>query len=750
MPERVGQYRILGLLGEGGFGVVYEAEQTSPMVRRVALKLIKPGMDSRQVVARFEAERQALAVMDHACIARVYDGGVTGPEQGSRPYFVMELVRGEPITTHCDKHQLTIDERVRLFIRVCEAVQHAHAKGVLHRDLKPNNILVTYDAEGHAIPKVIDFGIAKALNQRLSEKTIFTELGQMIGTPEYMSPEQAEMSGQDIDTRTDIYSLGVVLYVLLTGMLPFDSRALRSAAYNEIQRMIRETEPPKPSTRLSTMPASEESAQELRNIVRARRTDARAMTGILRRDLDWVVMRCLAKERERRYPSASGLAQDLARYLANEPVEAGPPSATYRVGKFVRRHRIGVSAAGIGISALGIGFVVLAVLLRSVQAERDRGERLIAFLESEALSPPLLEESGRNATLWDVLSSATDEAGTSFADDPAVHARVLGAIGGSRLRLGDELGAVETLGRAAEIAQHEGIAHSRWSVRARIQQADALGRVGRFDEAIAALDGISDVRDPRVQAEAATVRASVLKWSGQLDGAESEYARAIGLWRKHAGLDDLGTLQARYDLALVSLERGKAAAAQNDTEQAAAQYRLTLGAMLLVLGDQSRSLGADHPETLVTKLEAASLYSRLREFDAGTAMLSEAIAGLTRRLGESHWRTLQARANLGSLRYRQGNYAAAIEIYTPVLEAYRATGRLATNDAYVVAKARAYAYSELGDPSAGIAGLIGVHEAASVVSGGADPRVAAGEIAKLYEQSDDLDKASHWRAIGTP
>lgn len=285
------RYKILGVLGEGGFGIVYEAEQQHPMRRRVALKVLKPGMDTKTVLARFEAERQALAVMDHPNIARVLDGGAT--DKG-HSYFVMELVRGEPITAFCDTHRLGIRERVELLRSVCEAVQHAHSKGVIHRDIKPSNILVEYEG-GRPIPKVIDFGVAKAIDQRLSEHTIFTERGQLIGTPEYMSPEQAEMSRMDIDTRTDVYSLGVVLYELLTGLTPFEAASLRQGAFNEIQRIIREVDPPKPSTRLSSFKQSADSAEQRAMIASARRTREAELEALLRRDLDWIVLKCLDK-----------------------------------------------------------------------------------------------------------------------------------------------------------------------------------------------------------------------------------------------------------------------------------------------------------------------------------------------------------------------------------------------------------------------------------------------------------------------
>ena len=294
--DRVGRYTVRRSLGEGGMGVVYEAEQDEPVRRRVALKVIKPGMDSRAVVARFEAERQALALMDHPCVAKVIDGGVT---DHGLPYFAMELVKGLPITEHCDRNKLSLGERLGLFIRVCEAVQHAHAKGVIHRDLKPSNILIEYEGDA-AVPKVIDFGVAKALSQSLTEATIFTQHGQLVGTPEYMSPEQAEMGAQDIDTRADVYSLGVMLYELLTGARPFEPDTLRRAALGEIQRIIREVEPERPSTRLSSLRSAADGSTRVSEVAERRRSQISALTSALRRDLDRVAMKCLEKDRSPR------------------------------------------------------------------------------------------------------------------------------------------------------------------------------------------------------------------------------------------------------------------------------------------------------------------------------------------------------------------------------------------------------------------------------------------------------------------
>jgi serine/threonine protein kinase len=376
-PETIGPYRLRSTLGEGGFGIVYLAEQTGPVRRRVALKVIKPGMDSRAVIARFEAERQALAMMDHPCVATVLDAGAT--DRGL-PYFVMELVEGEPITSFCDRHRLSVRDRVELFIRICDAVQHAHTKGVIHRDIKPSNILVTYDGDGRAQPKVIDFGVAKALHQPLTEATVFTQQGQLVGTPEYMSPEQAEMSATGIDTRADVYSLGVLLYELLTGLRPFD---LQRAALAEMQRVIRETEPPKPSTRLSTLVGSAAHAEAITRIANARHTDARSLPRSLRGDLDWVIMRCLEKDRERRYDTANALGMELRRYLEDEPVLAGPPSAGYRIGKFVKRNRAGVVSAIALSVALLLGLIGTTLALLEANHQRRLAIQRAADLANE-------------------------------------------------------------------------------------------------------------------------------------------------------------------------------------------------------------------------------------------------------------------------------------------------------------------------------------------------------------------------------
>ncbi|MCH7847216.1 MAG: serine/threonine protein kinase [Planctomycetes bacterium] len=362
--ERIDHYIIRQKLGEGGFAIVYLAEQTEPVTRRVALKIIKPGMDSRQVIARFEAERQALAKMSHPHVARIFDAGST---EAGRPYFVMELVPGEPITDYCDRHRLTTAQRLELFKQTCEAVQHAHQKAIIHRDIKPSNVLVTV-LEGKPNVKVIDFGVAKAIEHRLTEQTIYTEQGQLIGTPEYMSPEQAEMGALDIDTRTDIYSLGVLLYELLTGSLPFDPKSLRKAGLAEIQRIIREEEPPRPSTRLTSMDEKESSS-----VAKLHHVDRRSLSREIRGELDAITMKALAKDRSLRYGSASEFAADAERYINGEPVLARAPGRYYRLRRRLRKHR-GVLSATAAVLAIA-SFVATQFI---VQMDRRSSQHRIA------------------------------------------------------------------------------------------------------------------------------------------------------------------------------------------------------------------------------------------------------------------------------------------------------------------------------------------------------------------------------------
>jgi hypothetical protein len=401
----IGRYRLLQVIGEGGFGVVFMAEQQEPVRRMVALKILKPGMDTREVIARFEAERQALALMDHPNIARALDGGVAS---SGRPYFVMDLVKGVPITQFCDKHNFSIEQRLQLFLKACGGVQNAHQKGVIHRDLKPSNILVTLH-DGEPVPKVIDFGVAKAIGQKLTERTLFTRFEQLIGTPAYMSPEQAEWSGLDVDTRTDIYALGVLLYELLTGTTPFEKETLAQAALDEVRRVIRETEPPAPSTRLLAL------GKQADEIARQRQIEPVMLFRQIRGELDWIVLKSLEKDRNRRYETVNALGRDLERHLNGEPVLAFPPSAAYRAQKFIRKHRFGVAAVGGIAAALGIGLVLaLAGFAQARQASRQAREKArIAgavndFLVKDLLSATTGNDAALDGTVNDLLLRAAE------------------------------------------------------------------------------------------------------------------------------------------------------------------------------------------------------------------------------------------------------------------------------------------------------------------------------------------------------
>jgi serine/threonine protein kinase/tetratricopeptide (TPR) repeat protein len=369
----LGPYKLLQQIGEGGFGVVFLAEQERPVRRRVALKVVKPGMDTRQVISRFEAERQALAIMHHPNIAKVYDAGTT---ETGRPYFVMELVQGVPITEYCDQCNLTTRERLELFITVCQAVQHAHQMGVIHRDIKPSNVLVAIQ-DGEPAPKIIDFGVAKAIGQRLTEHTLLTAFAQIVGTPLYMSPEQAELSPLGVDTRSDIYSLGVLLYELLTGVTPFDKDRLHRASYDELRRIIREQEPPRPSARISTL-----AADLATTVAKYRRTDARHLSQLVRGELDWIVMKCLEKDRNRRYETPNSLARDIERFLHDEPVQACPPSTAYRLKKFFRRNKMAVLGTGAVVALLVALVVTLA--LTNARIRRESDARAAALKAKEA------------------------------------------------------------------------------------------------------------------------------------------------------------------------------------------------------------------------------------------------------------------------------------------------------------------------------------------------------------------------------
>jgi non-specific serine/threonine protein kinase/serine/threonine-protein kinase len=570
--KAIAGYRVLQRVGEGGMGVVYEAEQETPVRRRVALKLIKPGMDTAKVVARFESERQALALMSHPSIASIFDGGAT---EDGRPYFAMELVRGEPLTEYCDKNRLTVRERLDLFLQVCAGVQHAHQKGIIHRDIKPSNILVTI-RDDEPKPKIIDFGVAKATSQRLTEKTLYTQLGEWVGTPVYMSPEQAEMTGIDVDTRTDVYSLGVVLYELLAGAQPFDATELRKAGFEGLRRILREKEPPKPSTRVHTL------GRTPANPARSRRLELSALERELRGDLDWITMKALEKDRTRRYGSPSELAADIRRHLCHEPVVASPPSAVYRVGKFVRRHRVGVV-----VGALALGLLVAFAAAMTVQSvriarERDRADRetekaqaINAFLLSVLGTANPRTGQGARTTILEGMDSALPEIDRLLSSDPEVRAAVQTAIGLSFTELGRGEQAEALFESALRLRrevlgdQHPDVVESLNGLAiAAVYRDDRRRAEILLREAVSI--GRSLAGEGRIRlADSLDALGFVVMRSGDYEGARALHEEALDLYRELRGEESNEAYAVLHNLGVLEEYRG-------DFETAASLYLRSL------------------------------------------------------------------------------------------------------------------------------------------------------------------------------
>ena len=702
LGKSIGPYKLIERLGEGGMGIVYLAQQHEPIRRKVALKVIKPGMDSRQVLARFEAERNALALMDHPNIARVLDGGMS---ETGQPYFVMEYVKGLPITKYCDQMQMTIPERLKLFYQVCQAVQHAHQKGIIHRDLKPSNILIClYD--GHPVPKVIDFGLAKALYQPLGAESVHTAHGLMVGTPRYMSPEQAELNNLDIDTRSDIYSLGVVLYELLTGSTPIEREHLKTVAEKEILRLIREYEPPRPSQRIS-------SSENRASVAAQRRIEPKQLSRHVHGDLDWIVMKSLDKERHRRYDTATSLARDIERYLADEPVEACPPTWQYRVSKFIRRHRPVVAVTVLALIALLIATSVFAwqgYLIRlernatlverdksyeaEAQANRERdlanaarneadiaadaereARQLAEDRETEthmildfvldkvlAATRPKGQQGGVkfDVTLHEALRSAVEQVEASFLGYPLIEARVRLSLGESFQLLGEYEAAQDQYQRARELRkQHLGENHAE-TVAAVSRVAGTLFNLGRHREALEMRKDLLIVTR-QIHGPSHRETLGAINNIGQSLAEMGRYQDGVPLFEELLptyisvfGESDVSTIRAMHNLAECYQRVGR-------TEEA-----IALANKALTLWEST--VGLDYPDAIETSRVLLNCYDALGWYDEAIKIAIRNLPLCKSTFGDTHPMTLHSMHNLARCYHYLGYLQEAFDVQKEALK----------------------------------------------------------------------------------
>jgi eukaryotic-like serine/threonine-protein kinase len=687
----IGRYRLLRKIGEGGMGEVWLAEQEEPVRRRVALKLVKAGMNTREVIARFESERQALALMDHPAIAKVFDAGST--PRGA-PYFVMEYVAGIPITDYCDNNRLSIRQRLELFIQVCEGVQHAHQKAIIHRDLKPSNILVI-EVDGRAAPKIIDFGVAKALTQKLIEDTMFTRVGAIVGTPVYMSPEQADSSTEDIDTRADVYSLGVMLYELLAGVAPLE---LRRIAFVELLRRLREEEPAKPSARIRAL--NHDAAVEL---ARKRQTEPLALAKQIRGDLDLIALKALDKDRSRRYGSPSDLAADIRRYLSDEAVLAAPPSAVYRARKFARRYRAGLTvvAGFVLVLLLGAGVSIWQSVRATRQRDRADTEAAVAQAVNDFLQNDLLAQASANKQAGPAVKpdpdlkvrTALDRAAVRIAGkfdrQPEVEAAIRDTIGQTYIDLGLYPEAQKQLERALDL-------HRRVLGAGNPRTLKTISRLGR----IAYLQG-DDKQAARLYSQILAIQRRVLGpehpdtldsmnnlgsayfSQGDYTQAEPMINQALEMRRRVLGPEHPDTLDSMNDLAGVYTSQGKYAQAETLLNQ-------TLDVM-------RRVLGSEHPETLSVMNNLANVYEERGKYAQAEALLGRTAEIQRRVLGPEHPYTLDALDSLADVYYEQGKYAQAAALLKQTLQARRRVGRPGNSDTLDTLSSIASMYQRQGN-----------------------------------------------------
>jgi len=655
--EWIGRYRLVHTIGEGGMGIVYLAEQVEPIRRKAALKVIKPGMDSKRVIARFEAERQALALLDHPNIAHVYDAGTT---ENGRPYFVMEYVKGLSITEHCDRHKLTIEQRLRLFQQVCQAVQHAHQKGIIHRDIKPSNILVTMQDE-KAVPKIIDFGVAKALAQPLTERTLATEDSQLLGTPEYMSPEQADMATEDIDTRSDIYSLGVLLYVLLTGVLPFDSDTLREGGIENIRQIIRETDPKTPSTRLNKL------GEEARKVAENRRTEIGTLAKNLRRELEWIPLKAMRKERSERYRSASELADDIENYLNETPLIAGPPGTGYKLKKFVRRNRVLVGGIATVLVVLIAGVAVSTIFAVRAEREADISNRVLSFLTNEVLMSADPTRAKRwEITLSEVLDGASENLKAKFSDEPLVEASIRHTLGSTYLSLGKCPEAESHIERAYRIRRAALGQEHPDTLASTIILCELRVSQGRYEEAEQLCTTVVESRRRSLGREHTETLASmeslaVVYWyQRRHTDAETLFSEVWEMRRRTLGEDHPETLSARMAVGWAYIRQARHAEAERLFEHL---FKTCL-----------EKLGEEHSATLNTMNGIVQVYPDVNRYEEAELIGRRCLELSRRSLGDEHPETLEAMGLLARVYSKQGRYEEAEPLYKAILETQRRLG----------------------------------------------------------------------------